>query len=97
MEKEKLDRNDTKSVVGGQIYMEDVMGVKGLSMCTGAATEKNLGGVYWKRNGISLTKEEAMDLLKKKSTRSLNEKISDEAFLARYIENYNNQIDGYAY
>ncbi len=97
MEREKLVKDDTESVIGGQIYMENVMGVKGLSMCTGAATEKNLEGVYWKRNGISLTKEEAMALLKKESTRSLNEKFSDEAFLARYIENYNNQIDGYTH
>ena len=36
MEKEKLDRNDTKSVVGGQRCIEDVMGVEGLSVCTGA-------------------------------------------------------------
>ena len=63
--------------------MEDVMGVKGLSMCTGTATEKNLEGVYWKRNGGSLTKEEAMDLLKKKSTRSLNEKSSNAFFAKR--------------
>ncbi len=96
MEKEELGRNDTKSVVGGQIYMEDVMGVEGLSMCTGAPTTENPEGVFWKRHGISLTKNEAMDLLKKKSTRPLNEKFSDEAFLARYIENYNNQIDGYS-
>lgn len=56
--------------------------------------QKNADGVFWKRNGISLTKKEAIKLLKKRSTRPLNEENSDEAFLANYIQKYNEHIDG---
>lgn len=89
-----LDDNSMENIVGGQISIENVMGVEGLSMCTGAPTENNHEGVFWKRNGISLTKDAAMKLLAKKSKRSLNEEYTNEAFLANYINLYNAQIDG---
>ena len=88
-EKEKLHENSMENVVGGQIGIENVMGVEGLFMCTGAPTEENPEGVFWERHGISLTKDEAMELLKTKSRRSLNKENPDEAFLAEYIEKYN--------
>lgn len=90
----KLNENDMGTISGGQIELNDVMGVVGLFVCVGAPTEMNPDGVFWKRNGISLTKDEAMDILKKKSNRYLNE---DEVFLESYIQKYNDQVDGYIY
>ena len=93
----KLNENQMENIVGGQIAIENVMGVKGLFMCTGAPTKTNPEGVFWKQNGISLTRNEAMDLLKKRSTRALNEEDPDEAFLAKYIQEYNDEVDGYKF
>ncbi len=91
---DKLDNNKLGNVAGGQIAVDDVMGVEGLWMCTGAPTDKNPEGVFWKYHGISLTKEEAMNTLKKKAVRPLNEEFTDEAFLSEYIQKYNDEVDG---
>lgn len=63
-------------------------------MCTGAPTQNNPEGVFWKYHGIALTKLEAIDMLKKKSTRYLNIDSPAEAFLDKYIKEYNDIIDG---
>lgn len=94
MDTRKLDDNELGDVAGGQIGIDDVMGVEGLSVSTGAPTNKNPEGVFWRYHGISLTKKEAMDVLKKKATRCLDEGYTNEAFLAGYIRKYNDEIDG---
>lgn len=94
MNKNIVENNELKQVSGGQISIDDVMGVEGLWMCTGAPTQHNPEGVFWKYHGISLTKLEAIDMLKKKSTRYLNIDSPAEAFLDNYIKEYNDIIDG---
>ena len=64
---EKLGCDELGNVAGGQLVVGDVIGVEWLCMCTGAPTNKNSEGVFWDYRGISLTKEEAMNKLKKKS------------------------------
>lgn len=91
---EKLENCKLEIVSGGQIGLDDVMGVKGLSMCTGSPTINNPDGVFWRYHGIALTKDEAFNKLKKHATRPLGSKYTDEAYLQRYIDEYNNEVDG---
>lgn len=94
MSTENLSDKELENLSGGQLGLENVMGVEGLNMCTGAPTNKNPEGVFWKYHGISLTKNEALNLLKKKSTEYLDERYTAEAFLATYIQKYNDEVDG---
>lgn len=95
MTSRQLTNNDLEKVSGGQLMAENVMGVNGLTMCTGTPTSKNPEGVFWDFHGIALTKEEAMKKLKKKATRTLDTNITSKAFLSNYINNYNNTVYGY--
>ncbi len=94
MSAKKLSNEELGSVSGGQLMVDDVMGVKGLCMCTGAPNEKNSEGVYWYFHGIALTKEEAIKKLKRKATRGLDEDDEGEAFLSQYIYDYNRNVNG---
>lgn len=93
----KLDNSELESVSGGQRVIDDVMGVKGLGVCSGSPTETNPEGMFWKFHGISLTKEEALNKLKENATKGLDENNTDEYFLSKYIDEYNNEVDGYYY
>ena len=87
----KLSDNEAKKISAGQMCADDVMGVKGLWVCTGAPTENNPEGYFWEMNSIAVNKEEAMDIIKSKATRKLND---DERFLESYIDEYNQKING---
>ncbi len=93
----ELNNNELEPVSGGQIVIDDVMGVEGLWVCSGCPTITNPEGMFWKFHGISLTKEEAMNKLKKYATRSLDESITGEYFLSKYIDEYNKEVDGHDY
>lgn len=83
------------SVSGGNMYVDNVMGVKGLDVCSGHPTETNPGGWFWRRNGIAVTEEEAFKCLKKHATKRLDESKTDEYFLSQYINDYNDKVNGY--
>lgn len=87
----KLSDNEARKVSAGQMYADDVMGVKGLRVCTGAPTENVPDGYFWQMNGVYVSREEAMDIIKSKATRKLND---DESFLESYIDNYNKEMTG---
>ena len=93
----ELNNNKLESIAGGQVVVEDVMGVKGLQVCGGHPTRTNPEGMFWSFHGISLTKEEAMNKLKKHATKGLDESLTDEWVLSKYIDEYNKEVDGYDY
>lgn len=92
----ELKEQELDTIAGGQMYVDNVMGVKGLNVCSGNPTENNPNGLFWKFNGISLTEEEAMNKLKKHSTRRLDETKTNEHFLLQHIYNYNDIVEGRA-
>lgn len=83
------------SVAGGNMCVDNVMGVSGLNVCSGHPTETNPSGWFWRRNGIAVTEEEAFKCLKKHATKRLDESVTDEYFLSQYIDDYNNRVHGH--
>ena len=91
MTKELYD-NDVDRIVGGQKFADNVMGIPGLTACTGAPRENNPEGIFFKKHGVYLTQWEAMDLIKNQATRDLDP--STEGFIEEYINSYNEAQSG---
>lgn len=84
----KLKNKALNDVAGGQRAIENVRGIDGLFMQTGAPTEENPDGVFWQIDGRPIALNEAMELLNTRSTRPFNKDDPDEAFLAKYLAKY---------
>ncbi len=87
----KLSDSEVNRVAGGQLCADDVLGVKGLWVCTGGPTENNPDGYFWRMNHVYVTREEAMEIIKSKATRSFND---EDEFLEGYIDKYNQERAG---
>lgn len=88
---QKLSNVEASKISAGQLCAENVMGIKGLWVCTGAPTENNPEGYFWHMNGIYIDKQEALEIIKCKATRQFND---EERFLEGYIEQYNQEMAG---
>ena len=83
----ELYEYEVENVAGGQMKAENVMGVKGLTAETGCRTENNREGIFFKKNGIYMSKWEVIECLKKDGTRPLDPET--ESFIQSYIDSYN--------
>ena len=79
----KLSDSDESKISAGQMCADNVRGVKGLWVCTGAPTEKSPDGYHWEMNGVTISKKEAIEYIKNKATRGFTD---DDRFLEEYID-----------
>lgn len=84
--------DNLNEVAGGQQYAENVMGVPGLTACTGAPRVNYKKGIYLKLHGVLLSDWEAIDVIKNKATRDLNPET--EGFIEEFINSYNEEQAG---
>ena len=87
----KLSDSEASKISAGQLCADNVLGVEGLWVCTGAPTENNPDGYFWQMHDVYVSREEAMEIIKSKATRSFNDK---DKFLEGYIDKYNQERAG---
>ena len=87
----KLSNSEASKTSAGQLCADNVRGVEGLWVCTGAPTENNPDGYFWRMHGIYVSKYEAMEYIKSKATRGFND---EDSFLEGYIDKYNQEMAG---
>lgn len=78
----KLNDRNLEKVASGQMCADSVIWVDGLWVCTGVPTDNNPEVYFWKVRNVSINKQEAMEIIRSKSTRNLN---ADEEFLKDYL------------